>query len=172
MVQAVAAVALVECGVEDNARFLVLQRSERADDPWSGQLALPGGRRDPVDESLLATAIRETYEECGLVLHPSELLKPLPLSYAGRHRGQPTPVQPFHFQISEAPSLLLDAQEVAAAFWVEKQQWMAPQNHVLAEPLAGLGLFPGFYVGSQFLWGFTYQVLVQVWSPEATSGGA
>ena len=172
MVQAVAAVALVEYRLKHGSQFLLLQRSQRADDPWSGQLALPGGRVEPEDGSLLNTAIRETYEECGLVLPPSALLKPLTLSYAGRHQGTPTPVQPYHFILTERPTLLLDVQEVAAAFWVEKQQWMDPKKHVRAEPLPGLGLFPGFYVESQLLWGFTYQVLLQVWSPEPTSDGA
>ncbi|KAA8497434.1 hypothetical protein FVE85_1163 [Porphyridium purpureum] len=46
---------------------LFIQRAARSDDPWSGHLALPGGKRDG-GETDLDTAIRETLEEVGLDL--------------------------------------------------------------------------------------------------------
>src|SRR5690606_40751986 len=36
--------------------------------PWSGQIALPGGRRDPCDSDEQAVAVRETREEIGVEL--------------------------------------------------------------------------------------------------------
>ena len=41
-------------------RVLLMKRTERAGDPWSGHISLPGGRHDRTDADLLATAIRET----------------------------------------------------------------------------------------------------------------
>lgn len=43
--------------------FLAIKRTEFEEDPWSGHMALPGGRRDPEDQSLWKTAVRETREE-------------------------------------------------------------------------------------------------------------
>jgi len=64
-----AAVALIlRATRDDDLEILFIQRAARDDDPWSGQIALPGGRHDALDESLEATAIRETREEVALDL--------------------------------------------------------------------------------------------------------
>lgn len=56
-----AAVALIW----NNNEFLLIKRADQEGDPWSGQMALPGGHREP-GESCEETAIRETMEETGL----------------------------------------------------------------------------------------------------------
>ena len=48
--------------------LLLIKRARSERDPWSGHMALPGGRRDPEDRDLEATASRETLEETGLDL--------------------------------------------------------------------------------------------------------
>lgn len=47
---------------------LFVKRKESSSDPWSGQIALPGGRFEAEDASLIDTAIREVIEEVGIDL--------------------------------------------------------------------------------------------------------
>lgn len=56
-----AAVALIF----NKDRFLLIKRAEQEGDPWSGQMALPGGHRE-INENCEQAAIRETMEEVGL----------------------------------------------------------------------------------------------------------
>src|ERR1043165_8679648 len=53
---------------------LLVRRSEREGDPWSGHMALPGGHAHADDASLAHTARRETLEEVGIDLGHTELL--------------------------------------------------------------------------------------------------
>lgn len=61
-----AAVTLLLREADGDDQFLIIRRAEREGDPWSGHLALPGGRADLEDEDLLSTAARETREEVGI----------------------------------------------------------------------------------------------------------
>jgi 8-oxo-dGTP pyrophosphatase MutT (NUDIX family) len=54
--------------------ILLIRRAERKGDPWSGHMALPGGRKSLSDEDLLATVIRETREEVGVTLRGDQLI--------------------------------------------------------------------------------------------------
>src|SRR5262245_28580055 len=62
-----ASVALIVRGRADLG-VLLIKRAKREGDPWSGHMALPGGRRDPKDASLIETAAREAREETGVDL--------------------------------------------------------------------------------------------------------
>lgn len=69
-----AAVTLLLREVESDDLVLIIKRAERMGDPWSGHLALPGGRVEEQDEDLLITAARETREEVGIDLLGIDLL--------------------------------------------------------------------------------------------------
>jgi 8-oxo-dGTP pyrophosphatase MutT (NUDIX family) len=97
---------------------LVLKRNANPLDPWSGHYAFPGGRRDLEDLSLLATCLRETYEECGIELSTSNLIKEYPCRPAGNHLNQPVPVTTYLFELPEQPELRLQASEISCAEWL------------------------------------------------------
>jgi 8-oxo-dGTP pyrophosphatase MutT (NUDIX family) len=52
----------------DTFDLLYLRRADHPGDPWSGQVAFPGGKREQHDSSDLDTAIREAKEEIGIDL--------------------------------------------------------------------------------------------------------
>ena len=68
--------------------MLFVKRSVYPGDPWSGQVAFPGGKAEP-DETFTETAIRETQEEIGIDLNECAeclcCLKPIEIFRAGRH---------------------------------------------------------------------------------------
>ena len=63
-----AAVALILRALPDDLELLLIKRARDPRDPWSGHMALPGGRRDAADPDLASTAVRETLEETGVEL--------------------------------------------------------------------------------------------------------
>jgi 8-oxo-dGTP pyrophosphatase MutT (NUDIX family) len=164
--EASAAVALVRVRGED-PEYLLLRRAANPKDPWSGHFALPGGRRDAGDRDLLATSIRETYEECGVRLTPADLLRPLPLAIAGSHMGIPMGVAPFLFELPAKPALNLDAREIAEAYWLPQSYLRDPCNRVMAAMSATHPqlAFPCIKVDGSTgaIWGFTYGVLETFW---------
>ncbi|KAK9374085.1 NUDIX hydrolase domain-like protein [Lipomyces chichibuensis] len=105
-----------------NAEILFIKRSTREADRWSGQVALPGGRRDIEDESDLVTAKRETLEEVGLDLDQYALyVGPLNQRYVTIHWGGRIIMIlcTYVFVITTPAPVPLTSQtsEVALAFW-------------------------------------------------------
>ncbi len=63
-----AAVVVVFDEKREGLSCLFIRRRSSEGDPWSGQVAFPGGRAQEGDTTLLDTARRELYEEVGLKL--------------------------------------------------------------------------------------------------------
>ena len=119
MARRLAAVALIIRNHHGSAELLIIERAINVNDPWSGHLALPGGRIEGNDADLIDTAIRETHEEVSLVLDRSTSiigqLAPLrPVS----PRLPPITVAPFIAAAPRHTDLILSA-EVARAFWIK-----------------------------------------------------
>ncbi|MFI5311156.1 MAG: NUDIX hydrolase [Gemmatimonadales bacterium] len=160
-----AAVALVlRATREDDVELLFIKRAARDDDPWSGQIALPGGRHDPGDASLEATAVRETLEEvaidlrtAGAIVGTLDELRPrtpvLP----------PVIVRPFVATLSSdaTPEASL---EVAELFWAPLGVILDPSSTRDTEILVrGLRTRrPAIHYHGHVIWGMTERIITNL----------
>ena len=114
-----AAVALIfRAGDEGRPELLFIKRAEYPGDPWSGQVAFPGGREEQGDTSLVETAMRETREETGIDLgRDGKIIGTLDDLYPRTVRLPPIVVRPFVFALERSEPLTLSS-EVALAFWI------------------------------------------------------
>ena len=155
-----AAVALALVEGANGAEVLLIRRAMRPDDPWSGQVALPGGRREPGDRDLLATAIRETREETGVDLRRGEPLAVLDDLAPVTPVLPPVVVRPFVFALSRRPRLRPN-EEVQHAFWVPLDRFAEPglRREVTLNVRGAERTLPAYVVGEDVIWGMTERIL-------------
>jgi len=155
-----AAVALILLEGPRGLETLLIRRAERADDPWSGQVALPGGRYDPADADLLVTAIRETREETGVDLSAAERLGVLDDLYPRTPTLPAVVVRPFVFALASRPTLVPGV-EAARVFWLPLDR--LSQRGVWRDftlPVRGVErTFPAYVVDEIVIWGMTERIL-------------
>jgi 8-oxo-dGTP diphosphatase len=151
-----AAVALLLRPINEELRILVVKRVENSNDPWSGQMALPGGRREPQDRDLRQTVIRETLEETGINL----LDRCRFLGMLETHRSAVRPgmrIIPFVVLLEYEPRVRLNAKELERFIWVTPRQLV--ENKGNAE--FSYGRLPVYKIGDNVIWGMTYFILTR-----------
>jgi 8-oxo-dGTP pyrophosphatase MutT (NUDIX family) len=153
-----AAVAVVLVPEPDS--LLLVRRAERSGDPWSGQMALPGGRREG-EEDLLFTAIRETEEEVGLVLPPEALVGVLDDMAPRTPVLPPIAVRPYVFRLPRRAPVDRISEEIAATHWVPLANLLNEAFYanadvmVRSQPLR----VPAFRLEEGTVWGMTERIL-------------
>ncbi len=158
-----AAVAAV-LRVTDAPELLFIKRADAEGDPWSGHMAFPGGRHEPVDQTLLDTAVRETLEETSINLTSHGRVLGALDDLAPRSPSLPRiNIRPFvaivHPDVEIVPS-----HEVAAHFWIPLDALRAPATQAEYEmEFDGSRLrFPGYRVGPHIAWGLTERIVRQL----------
>jgi 8-oxo-dGTP pyrophosphatase MutT (NUDIX family) len=144
------------------AEVLLIQRAEHPDDPWSGHMAFPGGRRDPGDESLLAAAMRETLEEVGLDLSRAEYLGHIDdLQAVARGRVLDLVIRPQVFVWPGDPPPLTPNYEVATTVWAPISPMIAGEIDTVRPWREGTQTYrmPAYDVEGRIVWGLTYRML-------------
>ncbi len=157
-----AAVAMILAEGDGDLDVCFIRRAEREGDPWSGQVAFPGGRADVGDPSASAVAERETSEEIGLILHERQLVGPLPVREIDRQHLKL--LSPFVYYVdagAQSAARVRERHEVASIFWVPLHH-LFDQNAAteLEYPMGGTATtFPGIRYGDHIIWGLTLRIL-------------
>jgi len=158
-----AAVALL-VRAREQLEVLLIRRSEHESDPWSGHVALPGGRRAADDPDLLSTAQRETEEETGIPLaRVGALLGRLDELAPRNPLLPPLVISPFVLAVPPATEAVPNQHEVAAAIWVPLSALRgdAAVSEILIELGDGTRRFPSIVFGDYVIWGLTHRILEQ-----------
>jgi 8-oxo-dGTP pyrophosphatase MutT (NUDIX family) len=175
-----ASVALVLRPAPADLELLLIKRAEREGDPWSGHMALPGGRSDPADADAEQTAVRETLEEVGIDLAArgaglGSLDDLVPRGGAPR-----IVVSPFVFG-APAATVATPNFEVDAALWIPLRELAHPDaaTEFLLEAVTGTASpprrFPAIGTRGYVIWGMTHRILddfLAVALPLAAAEGA
>jgi 8-oxo-dGTP pyrophosphatase MutT (NUDIX family) len=129
-----------------------------------GQIAFPGGRREPEDADLLATALREAHEEVGLDPASVEILTALPVietmatgfrvaPFLGRLNGPP-------------PTWRRQETEIEEILEVRLQDLIRPEAHAVEQwqlpGWPGPRPIPFYRIGPYKLWGATYRIVESI----------
>ena len=158
-----AAVAVILRETRQGAEVLLAVRAHRHGDPWSGDMAFPGGRVDAADEaSASVAACRETEEEVGLRLSRDDGIGRLNDRITLDHRRRaPMVVSPFVYRYRDADTPVLN-HEIAATRWLALAWLDEPANRAAMRWQVGRVALPMpcYDCGDgQRLWGLTLAML-------------
>ncbi|MDG6989259.1 MAG: CoA pyrophosphatase [Nitrososphaerota archaeon] len=143
---------------------LLIKRAERTGDPWSGQIAFPGGKMQSGDGTARNTAVRETLEEIGVDLNRSAKF----LGY-----GELTTTHTGTMEVVPSIFLLRDEvavrpnSEVASFRWIGIDEMLSPKSrssHSLEVGGRSVDM-PAVLVEDYLIWGLTHRIVMSVLSP-------
>jgi 8-oxo-dGTP pyrophosphatase MutT (NUDIX family) len=155
-IDAVVAVLLYQDS-DDELSTLLIHRVERSNDPWSGQIGLPGGRIEKFDSSTQEALEREVREEVGVELgREGEQLGVLSVGHPGRRIEMR--VQPWVYILKRRPEVTIGP-EIQQAFWVSLLKLPSLRGTSEVEIRGTRLMVEAFLVDGRVVWGFTYRVL-------------
>ncbi len=161
--EAVEAGVLLALRPRGRLELLVIKRAEVEGDPWSGHMALPGGRREARDADLLATALRETEEETGIVVPHDAVLGRLDEIRPRSDRLIPIVIAPYLAVVPEDAEAAPSPREVDQVLWVPVTALDsdAAVSEVVIDLETESRAFPSLIYNDHVIWGLTHRILTQ-----------
>lgn len=153
------AVAVLIFEVENRLQCTLIQRPIYTGS-HSGQVSFPGGKKDPTDLDLIHTAIRECWEEIGVILERDHLVGKLTPVYIPVSNFY---VEPFVFYYPEIPTFEKDLREVEEVFTFHLDALLDELNVAIVEMQISsnftLKEVPCFVLEQKQVWGATALIL-------------
>ena len=152
--EADAAVAILLKPADQDVEMLFVKRVENPRDPWSGQIALPGGKRERKDRHLKETVLREVLEETGInLLDRCKFLGVIP---PVKSRLNPRMrVLPFVFLLEHDPVIRLNMDELERHYWIPIESLIRNERIVKSK----IEAHPAYVIGEIVIWGLTFRIL-------------
>lgn len=147
-----AAVAIMLTAAKNDLELFIVKRADVPIDPWSGDMAFPGGKRVTHDRTLLETVTREVYEETSIDLSEQEVLGYMN-SYNSWVRKEMT-VQPVVYLFKEKPAYRLNY-ELTKAIWVPLGELVKTRRE---SKVKGFDT-PVYTYNDDVIWGLTYRMI-------------
>jgi len=156
-----AAVLMPIFELDGDLHVVYIRRSDHVES-HRGQVAFPGGRVDPTDESLLHTALREAEEEVRIDPASVDVLGGIEGTVA---RTSEIYVTPFIGVIPAADGLRADPREVAAIFFVPMNALEDPSyrgTYRFRRDNGEVSEHPAIFYNDQVIWGLTLRFTEEV----------
>lgn len=151
---------LIPLSEHEQQMHVLLTRRAEALRKHSGEISFPGGRRDLEDDGLLATALRETWEEVAL--------EPEQVSVFGHFSRMPTPsgfmIWSYVGEFSHGVTLRHNPSEIDYMLQIPLAELIAPGVHqTVMRDFQGVS-YPihYFHYGEQPIWGATAYMLYEL----------
>jgi 8-oxo-dGTP pyrophosphatase MutT (NUDIX family) len=144
--------------VDGEACMVFIQRPDYGG-VHSGQISFPGGKREPGDLDLEATALRESMEEVGVEPDKVKILGRLSDLYIPPSRYL---VSPFVGYYPERPDFKKDPEEVQDIIEVRVRDLLSENSYQVTKHKVGLGIqikAPAFVINGHVIWGATAMIL-------------
>ena len=129
----------------------------------AGQIAFPGGKHDPADETMLDTALREVHEELGLTVPREDVLAELPMEQT---RTTGYRVFPYVGRITPPSQWRIAEREIAEILDIKLADLTRPsaENKMIERfPTWTKAEQVSYYqIGPHRLWGLSYRILQPV----------
>lgn len=143
--------------------MLLMRRSLKEGDPWSGHMAFPGGRAELSDADRQATAMRECLEEVGLDLADARMLGRLDDNISPSRQSQPPRliISAFVFSTADPAPVLTPNHEVASTHWIGLERFVTEEGRGTM-PFTWRGhevMLPEVRIDGTHVWGLTLRII-------------